>query len=129
MRVAAVIGPSNSGKTTLLCALIRYFVTEGRSVAAIKHTHHALNDERRGDTEHFLNAGATTAILASDGRAVVFESDTRMISYDTPTDLLQHVKADIVLVEGFKDFGGWPRLDARHIRTVDDALLLIDRIA
>ena len=128
MRVVAVIGESNSGKTTLICGLIRHFVTQGRTVAAIKHTHHPLNNERRGDTEAFLRAGATAAILAGDREAIRFDGGERL-RYDSPDELLRGLDADLVLVEGFKHFEGWPRIDAARTRTVEEALAVLDTIA
>ena len=128
MRVVAIIGESNSGKTTLICGLIRHFVTRGKTVAAIKHTHHPLTEERRGDTEAFLRAGAKAAILAGDREAIRFDQGDR-IRYDSPRDLLQGIDADLVFVEGFKHYDGWPRIDAATTRTVDEALAVLDTIA
>ena len=110
MRVAAFIGPSNSGKTTLICALVRHFVARGEHVAVIKHTHHALNEKRRGDTSLFVKAGAHPVILANDDQAVVFSNEARRIGFRDPRELLAHTEAaELVLVEGFKHFEGWPR--------------------
>ena len=97
-------------------------------MAAIKHTHHPLTAERRGDTEAFLRAGATAAILAGDGEAIRFDNGAHL-RYDTPRDLLAGLDADLVLVEGFKKYEGWPRIDAATTRTVDEALAVLDRIA
>src|SRR5437016_4336566 len=58
MEVIAIGGPSGSGKTTRLVELIRTALANGRSAGAIKHTHHPLNEENRGDTARFLAAGA-----------------------------------------------------------------------
>ncbi len=131
MHIAAVVGPSGSGKTTLIRELIRHFVTEGRSVGAIKHTHHALNEERRGDTAAFSDAGAEPVIFAGDGEAVIFTRDsTRRITYRAPRDLLDHFSTDIVLVEGFKSVDLWPRIDLdRNQRlAASEALAILDRI-
>lgn len=99
-------GPSGSGKTTRFVELIRAAVAEGRSVGAIKHTHHPLNEETRGDTAKFLAAGARPVILAGNGEAVVFDSatSTRRVAYGEPSDLLAHFATDLVVVEGFKSF-------------------------
>jgi molybdopterin-guanine dinucleotide biosynthesis adapter protein len=123
MRVLAVVGPSGSGKTTLLVALIRHFVTEGRSVGAIKHTHHALSAVNRGDTAAFIEAGAHPVILAGDREAIVF--GVGRVEFDSPADLLSHFDTDLVLVEGFKEFDGWPRIEAMSFR---DALTHLEQI-
>ena len=111
MKVAAVTGFSGSGKTTLLVALIRRYVAEGKRVGAIKHTHHVLNEERRGDTGRFQDAGAEPVILAGAGEAVIFTSGgTSRVPYERPRDLLQYFDTDLVLVEGFKQLGDWPQV-------------------
>jgi len=111
VRIAAIVGESGSGKTTLVVGLIRHFAGRGERVAAIKHTHHPLNLERRGDTAAFEAAGADPVILAGNREAVVFtRADARTIVFDAPDDLLAYIDADLVFVEGFKDFDGWPRI-------------------
>lgn len=128
MRVAAVTGLSGSGKTTLIEALIRLYVARGERVAAIKHTHHALNRENRGDTARFLAAGAEPVILAGDREAIVWRgTEATQIAYDVPSDLLAHTSpAGIVLVEGFKEYGGWPHIEPRQ--SAPEAAAMLDRI-
>jgi molybdopterin-guanine dinucleotide biosynthesis protein MobB len=127
MRVAAIVGESGSGKTTLIVALIRHFVTAGQRVAAIKHTHHPLNDDRRGDTAAFESAGAKHVIFARDGEAI---ASGKKIRFQSPRDLLDHLDADIVLIEGFKHFDDWPRveLDGTRRIPVEEALTILDRM-
>jgi molybdopterin-guanine dinucleotide biosynthesis protein B len=98
-----IAGASGTGKTTRLVELIRSAVDEGRSVGAIKHTHHPLNEENRGDTARFLAAGAKPVILAGNGEAVVFDgTSTRRVAYSEQADLLALLTNDLVVVEGFK---------------------------
>ncbi len=130
-RVAAFIGHSGAGKTTLVASLIRHFVDKGESVAAIKHTHHSLNEENRGDTARFRAAGAEPVIMAGDHEGVVFRADgTKRIRYEKPTDLLAELSANVVLVEGFKSFSGWPTvsIDETQRLTLEEALSILDRI-
>ena len=127
--MVAFVGLSDSGKTTLIEQLIPRLVARNESVAAIKHTHHEVNDSRAGDTGRFLEAGALPVILAGAGEAIVFAPDPRRVTFASPHELLRHCAVDIVLVEGFKSFDGWPRIDAKSVATVEDALTLVDRIA
>lgn len=131
-RVLAVSGPSGSGKTTLLTALIRHLSQHGARVAAIKHTHHPVNDERRGDTQAFLDAGAVVAILAGDHAATLFTpSSTSPIDTATLSELIPLcADADVIFIEGFKDVPGRPRIDTSlGVPTVTEALEILDRIA
>lgn len=128
MNVAQIAGWSGAGKTTLIVALIRLFAARGERVGAIKHTHHALNAERIGDTAAFLDAGAAEAILAGDGEAIVRGERVR---YATPPELLAYLRAcDVVLVEGFKRFEEWPRIDVvrGEARDAADVAANLDRI-
>lgn len=129
MRVAAVTGPSNSGKTTLIAALIQHFVARGQRVGAIKHTHHALNERVEGDTARLAAAGGEPVILAGDGEAVIFRKSVPVrTGYDDPEGLLTVFDTDIVFVEGFKSVRGWPRieLDGQRRVSLDEALAMLD---
>jgi len=131
MRVAAITGFSGAGKTTLITQLIARYVAEGLRVGAIKHTHHHLNEENRGDTARMRAAGADPVILAGPGQAVIFrEFGTTRVPYERPRDLLEHFDHDVVLVEGFKELGDWPKVsisdEARP--TIDELAANLDRI-
>ena len=131
MKIAAITGFSGAGKTTLLVQLIARYVADGRRVGAIKHTHHHLNEENRGDTAKFRAAGAEPVILAGPGEAVIFRATgTERVSYARPRDLLAYFDHDVVLVEGFRELGDWPQVsisaDARP--TVEELALNLDRI-
>lgn len=128
MHVVQFAGWSRSGKTTLIAELIRRLTARGERIGAIKHTHHPLVDENRGDTAKFLDAGASIAILASDDEAIVFtRNSSQRIAYRSPDELPAHCgNVDVVLVEGFKSFTGWARLDVTSGAEV--ALADIDRI-
>ena len=131
MKVAAITGFSGAGKTTLITQLIARYVAEGLRVGAIKHTHHYLNEENRGDTARMRAAGAEPVILAGPGEAVIFRaSGTSRVRYERPRDLLAQFDHDVVLVEGFKELGDWPKvsISAEARPTVDELAANLDRI-
>ena len=130
MHVAAVTGLSGSGKTTLIESLIRRYVAGGMAVAAVKHTHHPLNEEDRGDTARFRAAGANPVIFAGDGEAILFPS-LRRVRFVIPTELLEHAgSVDVVLVEGFQSFPKWPHVEIVRGAWLDEesAAAMLDRI-
>ena len=130
MRVAAITGWSGSGKTTLIVELIRRYVAAGHRVGAIKHTHHPVNHERRGDTFKFEEAGANPVVLASHGEAVIFHRNgTEHATYEAERELLAHfADTDLVLVEGFKNSDAWPvvTIDSRVRPTVETVMAKLD---
>ncbi|HUR83622.1 MAG TPA: molybdopterin-guanine dinucleotide biosynthesis protein B [Thermoanaerobaculia bacterium] len=132
MKVAAITGFSGAGKTTLLVQLIARYVAQGLRVGAIKHTHHHLNEENRGDTARLRAAGADPVILAGPQQAVIFANDAAplRVPYERPRDLLVHFDHDIVLVEGFKELGDWPQISISDQArpTVEELAANLDRI-
>lgn len=64
--VMAFSGPSNSGKTTLIEKLLRYFKTKGFKVVVLKHdpSDKALFDKEGKDSFKFFHAGADTMVLS-----------------------------------------------------------------
>src|SRR3712207_5469104 len=98
MRVAGIAGPSGAGKTTLIVELIKRYRAGGKRVGAIKHTHHPLNEEHRGDTGRFLDAGAEPVILAGTDAAVIFtRRGTAHATYGDARELLARLDTDVVL--------------------------------
>ena len=132
MKVAAITGVSGAGKTTLIVALIRRFVAAGERVGAIKHTHHVLNEERRGDTGAFLDAGAEPVVFAGNGEAVVFRHNgIARARYADERELLQFFGGDdVVLIEGFKSSEAWPKVElgSEGRLSADEAAAILDRI-
>lgn len=133
MHVAAITGFSGSGKSTLIVALIELYRSRGVRVAAIKHTHHPLNLEDRGDTRKFRIAGADPVILATtEGAAVHRGSSVSHMPWEAPADLLAPCEgADVVLVEGFKALKvPWPTItiSAGNRPAVAEVAAELDRI-
>ena len=78
-----------------------------------------------------LGGAMATSEEGVTGEAVIFRADgTSRARYERPRDLLEHFDHDIVLVEGFKELGDWPKIsisgDARP--TVDEVAANLDRI-
>jgi molybdopterin-guanine dinucleotide biosynthesis protein B len=80
-QILCIIGWSNSGKTTLIEALLKALREEGKRVVVIKHHHHSQALPEGKDTTRFLLAGAKRAILLGPGGYQVFseEGDERLL--------------------------------------------------
>jgi molybdopterin-guanine dinucleotide biosynthesis protein B len=106
--IVAVVGTSNSGKTTAVEALIRGLSKRGYAVAAAKHIPHPefTIDTEGKDTWRYAKAGASSVLgVAPKELAVIKKVDTteyslEQIVAEAPDEV------DIIVVEGFKGFVG-----------------------
>ncbi|UQZ37109.1 molybdopterin-guanine dinucleotide biosynthesis protein B [Paenibacillus sp. PK3_47] len=97
--VCQIAGYKNSGKTTLICALIPLLQQQGCSVAVIKHDAHGYDMDHPGtDTWKQRQAGAAAIAITSSTRTSVIEERSSSLS-----ELIKRFAGyDYVLVEGFK---------------------------
>ena len=96
------IGNSNSGKTTLLTALIADLTAAGLKVGAVKHHHRSFTIDHEGkDSQRFTAAGARkTIITGPEQTALVEQTEKQLPLEDLAATYLQDL--DLILVEGFK---------------------------
>ena len=105
--VVAISGVKNSGKTTLIEAMLPLLVEAGLTVAVVKHDGHCFDPDPSGtDTGRFMAAGAAgTAIFDGEKFKLVKRKPV------TELDLIaQFPDADFILLEGFKHTD-WPKLE------------------
>jgi len=103
MRRLHIVGRKNSGKTTLVVDLVRYWTAEGLRIGTVKHTHHRHELDTPGkDSHRHREAGAAAVGILSPQMNAVFwpaapheDSSNR---YDQFAGLL--TTCDLVLVEG-----------------------------
>ena len=100
--IFVICGEKNSGKTTLIEAVLPILSERGYRVAVIKHDGHSFDPDVAGtDTRRFFDAGAI-------GTAV-FDSEKFMLVKRQTVNERQLFEAfpdaDIILIEGLKDSG------------------------
>lgn len=101
--VLGIAGYSGSGKTTLVVGLIPELVGRGFSVSTVKHTHHNVSIDRRGDaTRRLRDAGAVDVIVAGDERWAVLHEHRGAPEASLDALVARMAPVDLVLVEGFK---------------------------
>jgi sulfur carrier protein ThiS adenylyltransferase len=111
MRIAAFVGPSGVGKTTLLEALVRELKRRGLSVAIIKHCSRGFDLDHQGkDSWRFGESGADGVSLVSPEKTAVIrwkpvEADDIRLAASQFKDM------DIVLVEGRRTLPHIPKLE------------------
>ena len=101
--VLCVVGPSNSGKTGLMEALIKELSEKGYRIATIKHSHHSVEMDQPGkDSWRHRKAGADVSIFCSKERVAVFSEWERE---PTVEELCSRYVQNVgwVLIEGFKE--------------------------
>jgi molybdopterin-guanine dinucleotide biosynthesis protein MobB len=102
-KVLGVVGWKNSGKTTLVEALLRELTGRGYRVSTIKHAHHAFDIDKPGkDSFRHRDAGAHEVLIASGARWALLH-ELRNEKEPPLDELLAHIApCDLVIVEGFK---------------------------
>lgn len=121
MQIIGFIGYSNTGKTTLIEKLVPLFSTRGLRVAAIKHAHHGFDMDRPGkDSFRYREAGARQVLIATSQRWALLTETERPATVDEL--LAQLAPCDLVLVEGFRSEGVFPRIEVRRASNRDPPL-------
>ncbi len=103
MKVFGLAGWSNSGKTTLMIALIDLFARQGLGVSTVKHAHHAFDIDVPGkDSYRHRQAGATEVLIGS-GKRWALMHELREAPEPSLEELMGHMSpVDLLLIEGFK---------------------------
>ncbi|WP_038246768.1 molybdopterin-guanine dinucleotide biosynthesis protein B [Ghiorsea bivora] len=99
--VLAIVGYSNSGKTTLMEKLISKLSAHGLNVCSIKHSHHQLEMDTPGkDSWRHKQAGASGSLLVGPEQMLMVKN---VAQAQTPQQLADthFPDADLVLVEGY----------------------------
>ncbi|MCI8649947.1 MAG: molybdopterin-guanine dinucleotide biosynthesis protein B [Anaerotruncus sp.] len=106
--ILAISGVKNSGKTTVMSALIRELRQRGLRVGAIKHDGHGFEGDRPDtDSWRHKQAGAELSAVFS-GERLSLVMDTRDASVEWLLPFCTQL--DLVLLEGFKD-SGYPKIE------------------
>lgn len=99
MKIIAVSGTKDTGKTTLVTKIVAELVKRGLTVGTVKHTHHSFDTEGR-DTWKHSEAGAE--IVVGSGKETFFTLQ-ESLDLDTILSVLKFIKnPEYVVLEGFK---------------------------
>lgn len=90
--VVQLVGTHRSGKTLALTRVVRGLRREGRRVAVLKHSHHAV-DLPGTDTDRYVRSGANAVIFSARRTVAFLPVDGLDLALDLPVD--------VVLIEGY----------------------------
>ena len=117
MRAVGIVGFKKSGKTSLLVELARELTSRGYRVSSVKHSSGAL-DLPQTDTALHKEFAHQSAAISPEESAIFFNSSMKL------EQILDYIKADFVLIEGFKSQKTFPKIVC--LRAEDDPEALLD---
>jgi molybdopterin-guanine dinucleotide biosynthesis protein B len=120
LRVVGIVGYKNSGTTTLAHAVSRELTARGYTVAVVKHSSHHL-DLAEKDTAILGESADPVAIISPQGSGIFWRKPLSL------EEMIPHLAADIILVEGFKTERTYPKILC--LRGEPDDRMLFDGLA
>jgi molybdopterin-guanine dinucleotide biosynthesis protein B len=120
--LVAVVGSSESGKTTAIEALIKRFTKQGYTIASAKRIPEPkfTIDTEGKDTWRHANAGANTVLsVAPKELAVIKKVETKKYTLE---QLVAEIpdETDIIIIEGFKNLVGQDMTIPKIVATKTD---------
>ncbi|WP_292459649.1 molybdopterin-guanine dinucleotide biosynthesis protein B [Methanothermococcus sp.] len=97
MRVIGVIGPKKSGKTTLICNILKKLKDMNIDVAAVKHSFHDVEVDKEGTDSYNFKLYSNVSILADNSKTVFFYNKMNLYG------ILSKLNNEFVIIEGFKE--------------------------
>ncbi|WP_280769295.1 molybdopterin-guanine dinucleotide biosynthesis protein B [Salipaludibacillus daqingensis] len=105
MIIHQVVGFSNSGKTTIVSALIESLTKRQLKVATIKHhgdNSPLVKEAEKKDTVKHRDAGALGTLVASDNELSWIVHHNQSFRLDDYIRMYEVISLDVLLIEGFK---------------------------
>ncbi|MBT5572541.1 MAG: molybdopterin-guanine dinucleotide biosynthesis protein B [Alphaproteobacteria bacterium] len=104
MKVAGIVGWHNSGKTTLVVALVQELAVRGYRVSTIKHAHHEFDVDTPGKDSWLHRDAGATEVMVGSGKRWALMHELRGSREPELEELIARMSpVDIVLIEGFKN--------------------------
>lgn len=123
MKVIAIVGYHNSGKTTLIRKLIPELKKRGHRVGYVKHDPkgHGMTDREGSDTSKIFEVADRVA-LASPGRLTLWDRRG-----DDPFGIIEEFfrDFDIVILEGYKGLKDIPKVAVGEVES-ENVVLRVD---
>tara|TARA_X000000950_G_C13696568_1_gene570360 strand:+ start:129 stop:653 length:525 start_codon:yes stop_codon:yes gene_type:complete len=103
-KIFGLCGWSGSGKTDLICRLLKFFSAEKLIVSTIKHTHHNFSIDKKGKDSFLHKTAGAYEVLINGGYNWAHMHHGKENEEISLKDLVEKIsiKTDLILVEGFK---------------------------
>jgi molybdopterin-guanine dinucleotide biosynthesis protein B len=103
MKIIAVVGSKNTGKTSLSTKIIAELVKRGNTVGSIKHSHHNMEVDAEGkDTWKHRQAGSEIVIGSGSNSFMIVDEE---LDLENLLFIIKSIKnPDYVVVEGYKQY-------------------------
>ncbi len=122
----AFVGRHNSGKTTLLLAVLPLLVAKGLRVGYLKHAHAGFEiDQPEKDSYRARRTGVVQTIITGDKQTAVID-DAEKVSLDEAMARYVRDDLDLLVVEGFKA-EPLPKIEVARAALSTELLCLNDR--
>ncbi len=119
-KVVGFVGHSGAGKTTLATRVTHLLATKGIRVSVLKNAHHDFDMDRPGkDSWRYRESGAREVMVRSGGRYAMLVECPEQPSVEELLALF--TRAELVIVEGFKNEGEFPKIEVRRRGASDHA--------
>lgn len=102
-RCFGIAGWKNSGKTSLVSALVNIMTARGLNISTLKHAHHAFDlDQPHTDSFKHREAGASETVLVSANRWAI-QHELHGAAEPSFEEIVDRISpCDLLLVEGYK---------------------------
>ena len=101
--VFGIVGWSGSGKTHLICRIIKFFDNKKLNISSIKHSHHNFEVDKKGkDSYKHLSSGSKEVVIYNEYKfAMMTKKRKKKINLK---DIVNKFSSDtdIILIEGLK---------------------------
>ena len=122
----AFVGRHNSGKTTLLLAVLPLLVARGLRVGYLKHAHAGFEiDQPEKDSYRARRTGVVQTIVAGGGQTAVID-DAEELGLEAAIARYAREDLDLIVVEGFKA-EPLPKIEVARAALSTELLCLSDR--
>jgi len=118
--ISIVATKSETGKTTLIEALIPILKEKNYNIGVLKHDAHDFEIDKEGkDSYRFVKAGADKMVISSKEKIAMIEKTKEEKDVEEILELF--IDMDLVIIEGYKN-NGYPKIEV-HRKEIDSKLL------